>query len=472
VGVLAFENMSPDGRDDWFSDGLTEQIITALSHVEGLRVAARTSSFALRGRGLGARAIGDTLDVETVLEGSVRRDGNNLRVTAQLVDAATGYHIWSDQYDRRVADVFAVQDEIANEIAGALQLRTTRRPAPSPGSDVPSLEAYDLYLRGLYLRNSMSGDALRQAADFFDRAIELEPEFALAWAGKASVLGPLIYFAHVPVDEGTRELRELTARALELDPSSGEAYTVLGMQKLFFEWDWDSAEKALRRAIELNPSDAHAWHHLANYHGAVSRPADAAAVRERAVQLDPLNVRTRFALGIDYVAAGDSRRAMEHFRRAIQLDPVHPLALGIGPGMPAGPASAYLQEGRVDEAIGEYLKVAALRGATESELDAMRSAYASSGITAFWKAWLDMDVRQSAASPNSLRMAATWALIGDTTQAFRWLDRAWAERNPGLIFVRHDPAFESVRSHPRFTGMVSAMKFPAEPVIHQPGRKP
>ncbi|HEX9703990.1 MAG TPA: tetratricopeptide repeat protein, partial [Gemmatimonadales bacterium] len=460
VGVLPFVNMSPDPENAYFSDGLSEEIIAALSRIGGLRVAARTSSFALRDRRLDARAIGDTLGVAAVLEGSVRKDGNRLRVTAQLIDAATGYHIWSDEYNRELEDIFAVQEQIASAIAGALELRLTGG-AVTQARRLPDLQAYDLYLRGLYLRNSLTADGLRQAMDFFDRAIELEPRFALAYAAKASVVAPQIYFRHVPWEEGVSELRAAVARALELDSTLGEAHASLGILRLFFDWDWEGAERALRRAIELNPNDPHAFHHLANYLHAVGRIEEAVAARERSVELDPLNARTRFVLGVDYSLAGDLHHAIAEYRRAQQLDPVHPLALGLGPSLPAGPARVYVWQGRYDEAVEEYIRIAMLRGATASELDAIRRAYAASGMPGFWRKWLEMDLRQSGNTPDPLRIATLWALIGDTAQTFHWLDRAYGERNPGLIYLRLEPALDSLSSHPRVARILSKMKFPA-----------
>jgi len=460
VGVLPFINMSADPQNAYFSDGLSEQIIAELSRIDGLRVAARTSSFALRERTLDARAIGDTLGVAAVLEGSVRRDGHHLRVTTQLIDAATGYHIWSDEYDRELQDVFALQQEIAAAIAGALELRLASGGAAKRARRVRDLEAYDVYLRGLYLRNSLSTSALQQAADFFDRAIELEPDFALAWAAKASVVAPMIYFGHVPQEQGVAELRVLVARAMELDATLGEAYAALGILKLFFDWDWDGAEHALRRAIELNPNDPHAYHHLANCMHAMGRLEEAVAARKRSVELDPLNPRTRITLGSDYFVAGDHERAAAEYRRASQLDPVSPLALGLGPSLPRGLAEVYLAQGRNDEAVEEYVRIATLRAASTSELHAIRAAYATSGLPGFWRSWLDMDLRQSAGNPNPLRAAAIWAQMGDTAQIFHWLDRAYAERNPGLIYLGFEPAFENVRAHPRLARILSEMKLP------------
>jgi TolB-like protein/Flp pilus assembly protein TadD len=459
LGVLPFVNLSPDPENAYFSDGLSEQIIAALSRIDGLRVAARTSSFALRDGALDVRAIGDTLGVETVLEGRVRKERNRLRVSAQLIDASTGYHLWSGEYDRDLEDVFAVQDEIAGAIAGALELRFARR-APTTGARrVPDLVAYDLYLRALFLRNSLTADALRQATDFLDRAVELEPGFALAHAAKASVVAPRIFFRHVPREGGVSEMRTAVARALELDSTLGEAHAADGILKLFFDWDWEAAEQALRRAIELNPNDAHAHHHLANYLRAMGRYDEALAARERAVQLDPLNARTGILLGADYATAGDLDQALLQYRRALRLDPVNPLALGLGPGLPMGPAAVYLSQGREKEAVEEYVRIAALRGASASELDSMRGAFARSGMPGFWRSWLGLDFRQSGGTPDPLRLATLFVLVGDTAQALHWLDRAYSERNPGLILLRGS-VFESLGSDPRVSRILAGMKFP------------
>lgn len=462
VGVLPFVNMDADPDNQYFSDGLTEQIITALSSVGGLHVAARTSSYALRDRKLDIRAIGDTLGVAAVLEGSVRREGNRLRITAQLIDASTGYHLWTDEYDRELKDIFEVQEQIASAIAGALKLRLAPTGTAAASHPPLDLQAYDLYLRALYLRNSLAPAPLRQAEELLDSVIAREPRFALAYATQASVIAPRILFGHLSPKEGTPKLRALTARALELDPTLGEAHATLGLLRLFFDWDWKGAEQSLRRAIELNPSDAHAYHHLANYLRATGRFKEAVVARERALELDPLNARTSLLVGSDYLSAGDTERALTRFRVALTLDPAHTFALGSGPFLPIGPAEVYTSQNRFAEAVEEYERIATLRGATASEVSALRRGFAQSGMRGFWRRWLDMDVRQTeGAAPDPLRMAKLWTLAGDTTKALDWLDRAYADRHPALIYLRSDRTLRMLRAHPRVARMLEEMRFPA-----------
>jgi tetratricopeptide (TPR) repeat protein len=327
-------------------------------------------------------------------------------------------------------------------------------------STAPGFEAYDLYLRGLYLRNGLADDGLRQAAAYFDRVIEMEPRFTQAIAAKASVIAPQGYFRYAARDSVFAQLRPLIDRALELDPNRAETYVSLGELKLFYEWNWSEAKAALLRAIELNLNNALAWHHLANYYSATMSLHDAVEAREKAVQLDPLNGRSRILLSRDLLLVRDYDRALDEARRAAKLDPLNPLLLGRGPSLPAGAAEVLLWKGQPDEAVDEYLRIATLRGAATVELQGMRDGYATTGLPGFWRAWLAMDLRQSGASPDPLRMAATHLIIGDTTQGLDWLDRAFEERIPGLVFLHRDPVLSGLRAHPRVARIARAMKFP------------
>jgi TolB-like protein/DNA-binding SARP family transcriptional activator/Flp pilus assembly protein TadD len=459
LAVMPFVNMSADSSGAYFSDGLSEQIISVLSRIPGLRVAARTSSFALRDSKLDIRAIGDTLNVNIVLEGSVRRQGNGLRVTAQLIDARTGYHIWSGDYDRELRQIVEVQDEIASDIARELELRIPA-PAAQRVARPPNPQAYDLYLRALYLRDTFSPDALNQARQYLDRAIELDPNFAGAYSLKATVLGPTIYWRYIPLEVGVAEARAAITRALALDPGLAETYGALGMVKLFFDWDFPGAERALQRAVQLNPNDQHAWHHMGNYNRAIGRPLDAARARERAVRVDPLNVRMGVMLGDDYAAANRLDDAHAQFQRMQRLDPAHPLLLGTGPSTPSGPWLIYMKQARHQEVVDEYLRIGSMRRASTSELDVLRAAYRRGGLPAFWRSWLEFDLRHAGSNPDPVRMATFHALAGDTAQALQLLERAHAERNPAMIYVFFNPSFAALREHVRFRRIFRQMDLP------------
>ena len=460
LAVMPFVDMSADSADRYFSDGLSEEITTALGRIEGLRVAGRSSAFALRDRALDVRKIGDTLDVDAVLEGSVRRSGARLRVTAQLVDAHTGWRIWASEYDREAADALTVQDEIARAIAGALELRVPPSRGGARVRHETNLAAYDLYLRALDLRNNLSSDALQRATDLLDRAIELQPDFSPAYAAKASVLAPRVLFRQIPREQGLRDVRAATDRAFALDPELGEAHVARGLVQLFWDWDWAAAERSLRRAIALDPNNPHAWQHLGNYLRAMNRPNEAAAARLRGLAVDPLNARLRYSLGQDYLVAGQLPKALAAFERGVQMDPLHPIALGLG-GVPLGPWSVYLAQGRDTEAVQGLLRAATLRGASSDEVDSLRAAFASGGMHGFWRRWLVMDRRQSGASIDPLRVAQLSAMAGDTAQALTWLERAYAERNSWLIFLRTEQAFAGLRTHPRYLRVEQGMHFPA-----------
>jgi tetratricopeptide (TPR) repeat protein len=399
------------------------------------------------------------LGVDAVLEGSVRRSGRRLRVTAQLVDAHSGLQIWADEYDREVADILAVQDEIARAIAGALELRLPSNGASTRVRRGTDLAAYDLYLRALELRNNLRSDALQRATELLDRAIELQPDFAPAYAAKASVLAPRVLFHQIPREQGLRDVRAATDRAFALDAELGEAHVARGLVQLFWDWKWAEAERSLRRAIELDPNNPHAWQHLGNYLRAMNRPNEAAAARLRGLAVDPLNARLRLALGEDYLFAGRPSEALAAFERGVQLDPMNLLALGLG-WVPRGPWTVYLADGRDAEAVSGLLRVATLRGASVGEVDSLRAAFASRGMHGFWRRWLVMDRRQAGPSIDVLRVAALSALAGDTVQALDALEQAYAERNPALIFLRVEPAFAGLRTHPRYLRVEQGMHFP------------
>ena len=296
------------------------------------------------------------------------------------------------------------------------------------------------------------------ATQLLDRAIELQPDFALAWAEKANVMAPLMGYSHVPRERGMAEMRAAVARALELDPELGEAHVALGILRLFYDWDWAGGERALRRAVELNPSDPHAWHNLANYLSAVSRHAEAVDLRMRGIALDPLNARLRGILAVDLMMVGRHAEALAEYERARQLDPMNPNVLGTGPGVPIG-AEIHVARGHPEGAVQELVRIAALRGATPGELDALRDAFAKAGMRGVWRSWLALDERITGGAVNPMRRALLHAFGGDTERALDWLERAHAERISHLIFVRRYAAvLPEISSHPRYARILSEIK--------------
>lgn len=456
VAVLPFENLSTVPDNAYFSDGLAEALIGALGRIEELRVAARTSSFAVGGRGMDVRAIGDTLGVAAVLEGSVRRDGDRLRVSARLADTETGYQLWSEEYDRELSDIFALQDEIARSIAQTLEVKLA---AEAPAArHAPTLEAYDLYLRGIFVRNKLTSDGLSRAVQLFDRAIRLDSSYALAYAGKVTALGPLVWYRHLPSEQGIPAMRAAARKALELDESLGEAHVAQGMVHFYFDRDWEATEREYRRALVLNPSDQHAHHMYANFLVAMGRLDEAIAERRRALELDPLSHRSAMLLGRDLTVAGRYEEAIVQYRRAMEVDSTSPLALGIGQEGSFGLADAYAWAGRPAEAFAEYVRLARLEGIRDEEIERFRRAYAEEGLPGYWRQRLDYELRRAGGRPEALRIASLLARVGDAEQTVRWIERAFDQQAMALPFIGVLPVYDGVRSHPRFRALLERLR--------------
>ena len=322
IAVLPFINMSPDAENEFFADGITEEIINALSQIENLRVAARTSSFFFKGKHADMRQIGEQLNVRTVLEGSVRKVGECLRITAQLVNVADGYHLWSQRYDRELKDVFAIQDEIARSIAERLKLTLAGdRTEQLVRAGTKNLEAYQLYLKGralLYRR----GGAIPHAAECFERAVRLDPDYALAWAGLADSYTSLGYYGLVRPEACMPKGMEAARRAVTLDPSLAEAHNALGMASLLGTWDKAEAEREFLRALELNPRyiQAHDWYALFYLQLSDGRMAEGVTHSRLALESDPLSSYTHAIYGLTSAYAGKEAEAVEASRRGVELD--------------------------------------------------------------------------------------------------------------------------------------------------------
>src|ERR1017187_3838334 len=322
IAVLPFVNLSSDKENEYFSDGLADDLINALTKVRGLRVVARGSAFQFKGKNPDIRAVGRQLNVATVLEGSVQRSGDRLRITAQLSSVADGYHVWSERYDRRLADVFAVQDEISRAIVSALEVRVAGDPGRLVQSSTQDLEAYNLYLQGRFHLNKWRPEGARKGIEYFAQAIGKDPGYAPAYTGMADCYTWLGVFGWSAAQQAMPQARQAANRALQLDETLVAAHDSLGYVKALYDWDWPGAERELKRALELSPGDADAhFAYSVAYLSPLGRLDEALAEIQRALALDPLSPYKITGAGMIYSDRREYDRAVEQYRKAIELDP-------------------------------------------------------------------------------------------------------------------------------------------------------
>jgi serine/threonine-protein kinase len=452
IAVLPFANQSPDPDHEYFADGLTDELITALTRVEGLRVASRTSAFALRRDARDVRALGAALGVPVVLEGAVRRAGDRIRLTVQLTDVADGRVLWSERFDRDLTDVFAVQDQIARAIVAALRPRLLGRIGEVTGRrSTDSVRAYQLYLRGRYYWNRRNRDDVARAIDYFQQALREDPRFALAHAGLSDAYALQLDYQSVAVTEGMRLAREEAHLALALDDSLAEAHTSLAWVRFIYDWAWDDAEGEFRRAIELNPSYNTAYQWYAWLLMARGRSDESVAAARTAVALDPVSVSARRSLGWLLAYARRADEAIEHLQRAVAQDPTaqetHRI-LGL----------AFMLAGRPDEAEAALEEAADLSGRAPYDLAIRGYLYAGLGRTAEAIALrdeLESRARDRYVSPVAFVMIA--AGLGRRDEVFDWLERAYAERRGWLVYLKVEPLLDPVRDDPRLADLTRRM---------------
>ncbi len=453
IAVLPFRNLSSGADAEYFSDGMTEEIISALAAIASLRVAARTSSFAFKGKDTDVRQIGRELGVRSVLEGSVRQAGRRLRISAQLIDVSSGYHIWSDRYDREIEDVFAVQDEISRSIAGALKLRLLpaqeQSPLVSPGTR--NVEAYNRFLKGRYYFNQRNS---KKAIAEFEAAIARDPEFAPAYSGVAESYCTYGFYGGISTREAFAKARGAAAKAERLAPDSLDAHMGLGLVDHYYGWDLEREERHFRRAIELAPQDASGYSWLACLLSGCLREEESLALGRRAVELEPLSASTHVNASMAYYFGRRYGEAVEGFRQALHVDPNSVYAL-FAHGL------ACLSGGAHDEGIASLEKLASL---TDRE---MSWALALLGAT-FAAAGKPADARRILAEMTALagrgyvppvHTAFIHAQLGETDETVELLTRGLAERNALFwAWVPVSAPFDPVRADPRVQKLIKAIR--------------
>ena len=451
IAVLPFADMSAEKDQDYFCEGLAEELIDALARLDGLRVVARTSAFHFKGQSPDLREVGEKLNVKTVLEGSVRKAGNRLRINAQLIDTQDGYHIWSERFDRELDDVFAVQEEIAATVAKRMNLTLAQREGAR--RHTTNLDAHDAFLKGRFLLHQQL--RMNDALDSFRQAVRLDPEYAAAHAGLADVYGFLGDTGGLAPMEAARQSTIEASRALELDPNLAEAHVTLAWTHTHCHWDWLTGEQHFKRALVLDPGSADAHARYACYLSWVLGQVDeAVAEGHSAIDLDPMNPLMHHWLGVTLFLEGRAEEAIVRFHRVAELDPaswfIHSF-LGASHRLLTRYATA-LDEGRTAVTLsGRHPWAVAELG-----LSLVASGDASSARTL--RDELINRFREEHGAP--ILVAALCGALGDTEEAFAFLERGYRTRDAWCVHLRRMQYFGSLRADPRFQALLRRMNFP------------
>jgi len=456
IAVLPFVNASPDPDNEYLSDGITDELIDALAKVDGIRVASRTSVFALKGKPQDVRAIGALLDCSVVLEGTVRRAGQQLRITAQLTSTEDGRLVWSQRYDRQMADAFAIQDEIARTIVTTLLATSFADIAAPPlRRHTDNAAAYSLYLKGRFEWNRRTQKAIAAGIKYFEQAIAEDPRYALAYTGLADCYSLYVDYRSVPVIEGFEAAKAYARKAIELDDTLAEAHASLAWSLFIFDWNWDEAEREFRRAIELDPryASAHQWY--AFLLAAKGAMGEALVEAHTAVELDPGSTSARRSLGMNYYYARRWDQAIYHFERAITMDPTAEetyRSLGL----------TLAVAGRLDDAIRILRDTTEMPEAGTYTRGSLAYALARAGRIDEARAIYD-DLAASVAAGDYVSPVAFATILiglGDLEGVMDWAERALDDRRGWLVYLRVNPLLDPMRGHPRFETLVRRMMLP------------
>ena len=458
LAVLPLETFSRDPDQQQFADNMTEAITTDLAKISALRVVSRTSAMRYRGSGKSLPDIGRELNVDAVVEGSVERAGNRVRITAQLVRAPTDQHVWAESYDRDLADVLMLQDDVARSIANQIQVKLTpAEHALLTKARKVDPEAYDLYLKGRYFWSKRNQEAVDKAIVYFRQAIDKDPTFAAAYSGLAdcySLLGYSASFGSARPSEVQPKAVAAARRAVELDPSSAEAHSSLAFIKLNYDWDWRGADAEFRRAIDLNPGWANGHHWYAHYLIACDRTREAEAESLRALALDPLNPVMSTHLGWHYFFARQFDKAVAQFQKTLEFQPDFGVAYWYR-------AWVYEQKGMYSDAFRDMSKAQDLFKNNVIVRGDIGHLYAVSGRPQEAQRVIEeLKKLSSRRYVNPFEIAIIYVGLGDKERAFEWLEDAFRARSDLLVYLKVDPRLDPIRSDPRFADLVRRVGIP------------
>jgi len=449
VAVLPFVDMSPEQDQEYFTDGLTENLLNALAQLRDLKVAGRTSSFAFKNRNEDLRSIGEQLGVAHLLEGSVQKSGQRIRITAQLISVGDGYHLWSETYDRTLEDIFAVQDEIADEVASAMQVALLGNDEVAEPSSISKNAgvAYNDYLKGLYERNRGNMKSNERAVTYFRRALEEDPNLALAWAGLAMSLDYITGYADGDFTAGFEEARASALRALEIDPDLPEGHLALAGIQQSHDWDWKAAETSLNRALALRPGDTKIRQELALLKAIRGKSEEAFSEYQLVAEQDPLDLRAQMTLANAYGKRGRFDEASKILDDVQQVDPSRSVLYwhrGV----------LYLRQGRYQTALDEFSKeqfeFLKLTGQAISYHHLQQKDEAVATL---------QSLISTMGESSSYQIAQVYAQWDDADNAMSWIERGYNIRDPGLQYINLDTLFNPISEDPRFKAFLQKMNF-------------
>jgi TolB-like protein/Tfp pilus assembly protein PilF len=454
LAVLPFVNVSGDPNTEYLSDGIAESLINSLSQLPHLKVISLSSVLRYKGQEIDPQSVGRDLGVRAVLVGRLIQRGDSLSIGAELVDSRDKSHIWGEQYNRKFADVLKVQEELSREISEKLRLRLSGEEKQRLSKRfTASSEAYQDYLHGRYYWNKRTIEGFKKAIDYFERAIEKDPTYALAYSGLADCYSTRgLREWDLPPREAFPRAKAAATKALEIDDTLAEAHTSFAFAIWYYDWDWQPAEREFKRALELNGNDAVAHQWYGSYLSSMGRHAEAIAEKKRAVELDPLSLVMNRSLGWTFYFARHYDAAIEQYRKTLELDPNFALAhLWLG--------EAYKQKGMHQEAILEFQKASMLSGEDHAKLAALGHAYALSGRRAEATKILEKLEEMSKRSyVPPYDFAVIFTGLGDKDKALEWLHKAHEDRSAYLVLLNVEPIWDSLRSDPRFTDLLRRMR--------------
>lgn len=449
VAILPLRPLNGSDGDEYLGLGIADTLITRLSGTNSLVVRPTSSVQRYTFDEPDTVNAGREQRVDAVMEGSLQRYGDRIRVTVRLISTKDGSTLWAYKNDEAFGDIFELQDAVSEKMADALSVQMNRGGASKSGSTDNS-EAYTLYMKGVFLRGQMTEDSLRKSVDCFRKAAELDPDYALACCGEASSNSPLAFLGHLPVRDAEARNRNLIKRALELDHGLAEAHAAFGEFKLFIEWDWDGAEDEFQRALALDPREQLTHLLYPDLLLMKDRADEAIAMTRAALERDPLSPRVGKALAWMYHLAGQYENAIAQAHATRELFPNYHL-VSMGP--------SYERMGMHDEAIAAYLETEAHEGLAGEQIAHLRRSYDSSGWAGYWQDRLALAIASGSSSP--VFLASLYARVGENSAALDHLEQAIRDREMSLIFLGIDPAWRSLHSEPRFRDLLRLMRLDA-----------